>query len=134
MTKTAFSKPNGPLRDGVHCERARRANRCAAELLLTIGVPPHTKGFHLLQAGAMLLEEQPNTRRIALNDTLYPLAEQLAGGTASAERAVRDTIRLTTQSKTPPAQALFPTASVPTNAEMLYALSAQLRKMLREGS
>lgn len=113
-------------------ERVRRAYRCAAELLLQNGVSPHTKGFALLQYGMILMEQQTPMRRVVLRDTIYPLVEQLTERNGSAEHAIRDAIRLRAQSKTPKDGSLFPTARIPTNAEFLCALSAQMRRQMQE--
>ena len=132
MTKTTI-RERAPVFDGVRLERARRANRCAAELLLTLGAAPHTKGFSLLQNGVMLLEEQPLSRRIGLVDTVYPLIGQAMQREGSTEHAMRDTIRLNRQWKTAPLyRELFSDERAPTNAEFLYALSAYLRRRRSE--
>ena len=131
MIQTTTRRTWETQNDGARSVRVCRLRRCAAELLLAVGVSPHTKGFTLLQNGMMLLEGQPRTRRIVLRDTLYPLMERFSEQETSAEHAMRDAIRLT-QEKAQPQCALFPPAHIPTNAEFLYKLSAQLQKQLRE--
>lgn len=121
------------LYDPAMRERVRRAMRCAGELLLALGMPPHTKGFRLLQWGMVLLCEQPPTQRVRICDTLYPLLEEFAGTKVSAEHAIRETIRIRAQRAKPPLfRQLFPGDRVPSNAEFLYTAGAYLRKQLRE--
>ena len=130
---TVFQRTGESSEHSILCERIRRSNRCAAELLLTLGASPHTKGFQMLQNGVMLLEKQPQTQRMVFRDTLYPLVERLAERGASAEHAIRDTIRQS-RSGEPLAQGTdLPTfAHARTNAEVLYALRAKLRNTLLE--
>ena len=118
-------------RDG-YPQRVRLLARCAGELLLEVGAAPHTQGFRMLQYGMMLLSEQPIEVHIGLKNSLYPLLEELTGR-PSAEHAIRDTIRLSWQRKpAPPFAALFPSERVPSNAQYLYAMSALLKKRMRE--
>ena len=75
-------------------ERRRRTGRCIGELLLQLGVAPHTAGFCALYSGSMLLTEQDAAFRQRLNGALYPIVERYAEhGRHSAEHAIRDAVR-----------------------------------------
>lgn len=114
--------------------RARRANRCIGELLLELGVAPHTAGFSALRSGTMLLTEQGNAFRQRLNDTLYPIVERYAGNERrSAEHAIRDTVRISWQREANALRSeLLSDDCVPTNAEILYALAAYAKERIEE--
>lgn len=109
---------------------ARRVRTCAAELLLELGIAPHHVGYTALFDGAMLLSAQPQTRRVSLTDTVYPLVERFSGeDPMAAEHAIRDAIRLCWQKDAGAFRdALFPPACTPTNADVLYTLSAYLKR------
>ena len=107
-------------------ERVRRTGRCIGELLMELGVAPHTAGFCALRVGTVLLTERETEYRQRLIDTLYPIVERYAAQERlSAEHAIRDTVRISF-SREPSAlrTKLFPDGSAPTNAEILYALAA----------
>lgn len=122
-----------PLPRRGSCERARRANRCIGELLLELGVAPHTEGFTALCKGSMVLTAQGESR-LRLNDTLYPLVQRGSEKTGiSAEHAIRDAIRNGWQREPSALRAkLFPSGRAPTNAEVLYTLAAYAQAALKE--
>lgn len=116
------------------CGRARRASRCIGELLLELGVAPHTAGFSALRSGTMLLTEQGDEFRQRLNDTLYPILERYTENERmSAEHAIRDTIRISfSREPTALRSELLSDDRVPTNAEILYALAAYAKERMAE--
>lgn len=109
--------------------RTRDAQRETGELLLRLGVTPHTEGYAMLRDGARLIARCGRYRQIGMTNELYPLlAEGYRQRDGAAEHAVRDAIRLAWQREDPDRQALCCDGGTPSNAAFLYLLAGQMRR------
>lgn len=107
--------------------RTADAQRQIGELLLSLGVTPHTEGYAMLRDGARLLSDGDRCRRMRLTNELYPLlGESFERKQSRAEHAMRDAVRLAWQREEPEREALC-CGETPSNAALLYLLAGYVQ-------
>lgn len=110
------------MQGGCSVRRTRDAHRQAGELLLALGITPHTAGYAMLRDGSRLVADCDRCRQIGMTEALYPLIGTSFGRRAGAEHAMRDAIR--TAWRRMDGEAFEKEA--PSNAALLYRLAGQL--------
>ena len=134
MTDTRFLTQGSRFSRAQGTRRVRDAQQQAGELLLRLGMTPHTEGYAMLRDGTRLLACVGYSRHVQMTNELYPLlAASYRQNDRKSEHAMRDAIRLAWQKNGAERSALFPEDEPPSNAALLYLLAGCLRTACKQG-
>ena len=98
------------------------ARREIGELLLELGITPHTEGYAMLRDGTRLIADCDRFRRIGMTAQLYPLLGASYRRRNGTEHAMRDAIRTAWQRDDANRG-----KEAPSNAALLYMLAARMQ-------
>ena len=123
---TGRLKPNS-------ARRAHDVQRQIGEMMLKLGMTPHTDGYAMLCDGTRLLAGVDRGRYVHMYTELYPLLEENFGRSDKVLYAMRDTIQLAWQRNDEARAELFFDDTPPCNAELLYMLAEHLKTACAKG-
>ncbi len=115
------------MQDGCSVRRTRDAHRQIGELLLAIGITPHTEGYAMLRDGSRLIADCDRYRRIGMTEALYPLIGTGFGHGNAAEHAMRDAIRTAWRREDAKQRIDGFGDEAPSNAALLYLLAGRVQ-------
>lgn len=108
--------------------RMRDAHRQTGELLLRLGVTPHTVGYAMLRDGVRLVSDGDRFRIVRATEELYPtIGKGYCANIYGVEHAMRDAIHLAWQRENGERGSLRFEDTAPGNTEFLYLLAGEVR-------